>query len=626
MHAKDILYFLRKQGWIIGLVFVLVTGTAVFYTLGQQDIYQAETKISITPQFTQNVLPRQMVSYESYYLTNLTFDTEIQVLRSRPLAERIARALAASEHRQDEKFISQQTQKILRSLQIFRIENTRLIRLVATSNNPEEAARIANAAAEQYIYLTAESRLESYRKTHTWLQEQIADLEAKVELSEQALIDYIKETDLTLTEAGIPASSAPASGDSEDVLSALRAQLVSAEIERSRLQERYKPKHPKMIAIERELEIIRRKISEERQLRSGAIKEARETAISDKEKAIRYELLKRTAETNKQLYDALIEKLKETDVTSDLTQPDIQIIEAAEVPKWPIGPNRTRIAMVGATSGLFLGLLLAMLIEWLNPRIRSLEEFQRHFSVPVLATVPRMDAGGGQSQASLVAWKDPQTIASEAFRTLRTNVKFSHARDDSNTLLITSCLPQEGKTTVASNLAATVALSGRRVVLVDADLRNPSVHKHFQLGEAAGLAHLLAGELRSYKDALSATPIPNLSIIPAGLIPPNPSELLDSGLVHEITETLSRDFDQVIFDSPPVLAVTDTSLLASALRNVLLVLDMNHLNRLLIQRSLDQLSAAKARIYGAALNFVEPDLQHYYYPSYVQPAASKRKG
>ncbi len=628
--GKDLVFFLRKQGWLIGLVFVLVLGTAVFYSLGLPSVYLAQAKIAIDPLAAKQALPQQFASYETYFLTNLNFETEIEILRSRPLAERVARAMAPPDRRSDEEAMHREAQRIQGIIQVRRVENTRLIAIQVRDANAERAALTANAVAEQYKALSSDMRLESYRKSHAWLQEQIADLENQVQNSEQELIDYVKTAGL----APSPSEAGPERAFSQtgvaaqtDVIQTLQSQLVGAQIERSRLAERYKPMHPKMTAIEREIEIIEQKIGEEKSRRTLEAREARSQAISDKEKTIRYDILRRNADKNKQIYDALIAKLKETNLTADLSEPNIWTVEKAEPPASPVSPNRPRVAAVAALAGLFLGILLALGIEWVNPRIRSIEEFQSLFTVPVLASIPRVAGGAGPGEASpaLLSLREPQSAASEAFRTLRTNVKFSRAREASNTLLVTSCMPREGKTTVSSNLALTLATAGRKVVLVDADLRNPGVHREMGLALGPGLAHLLAGEAASPADVLRAGPVAGLSIIPAGLIPPNPSELLDSAALQKLIEELSANFDQVIFDSPPVLPVSDASLLAAAARNVLLVFDMRNLNRTYIHRALDQLRSAGGHIYGAALNHVEPDVQAYYYPGYAATAAAPNK-
>lgn len=624
LSTKDLLFFLRKQGWLIALVFVLVAGSAIFYALGQPNTYVARAKVAISPKLHQQVLPRQLAGWESYYLTNLTFETEIEIMRSRPLALRVARAIAPEDRAGDEEWLMNRARGIQGSLRVSRVENTRLITIEARSTDPEEAARLANSASEQYLYLTTENRLEAYRRSHAWLREQIADLEAKVQRSEEELIQYLREAELSPdTQGAIMAQAGTKEVDEANLmLAGLRSQLVDAEIERSRLRERYLEKHPKMIAINKEIEIIRGKLAEQADAERHARLEARERSIRQREKAIRYDILRRAVESNKELYDALITKLKETDLSADLTQPDIQIIEQAEVPSAPVAPDRTRIAAVGVIGGLFLGLFSGVLAEWFNPRIRSIEEFQAHFDLPVLASVPEVDDDGkrGPSRISL---ERPQAAASEAFRTLRTNVKFSHAYSEQRSLLVTSCLMREGKTTVAANLATTIAASGRRVLLLDTDLRNPGLHRALGIELGVGLAHYLAGEAQTADEVIRSTPVENLSVITAGLIPPNPAELLDTERLPNLIRELEGKFDQVVIDSPPLLAVADTSLVAAAAPNVILVLDVHQLNRTFTHRALKQLESVSAHVHGVALNKIDPDVQNYYYPGYY-PAPADR--
>jgi len=244
-------------------------------------------------------------------------------------------------------------------------------------------------------------------------------------------------------------------------------------------------------------------------------------------------------------------------------------------------------------------------------------DLERHVHLPFLGPVPVIAARGDDAERArdLLALRDPKSVAAEAYRAVRTSLLFSSPDNPPRTFLVTSSGPQEGKSTTAINLAITMALTGSRVLLVDADLRKPRLHKVFGGGNAFGLSNLIGGATE-VGPALQATEVPTLMVMPSGPIPPNPSELLGSARMGKLLALLREKFDRVIIDTPPLIAVTDATVLAARADGVILVIKAGHTGRTIVRRGKKQLEDVQARIIGAVLNQVDVRKSAYYYSQY----------
>ncbi len=643
-HFQDLSRFFRKRAWVVGAVAGIVTLTAAAISLREPKVYQAEARISIQPESsTMKMLPRQLVSYEAYYLTNMKFDTEMEILRSKPMAERVTRAIGVTPETDGPAAFAARTVRVQGCMDIRRLENTRIIRLICQDTDAEMAQRIVNTFAEQYISKTVEDQVESFTKSHTWLKEQIVELEQRVQESEQAVIDYVKANGIDFMDiTPEPSSSSPGEFDAAvrppasvtteaGVLDTLRTQLIAREAEKTELSSRYKPAHPRMRGLDEQIASLRQRIAQQEGALKQTKKASREQTLQIREKAIQYDLLRRAADTNKALYNALIQKFKEIDITGNIGETDIRVVEKAERPDRPIRPNPQRTISLAALIGLALGVLAALLMEIMDPRIKSIEEFKEIFEIPILGTVPLIggeqddESNSADTPAAQVSRLRPASIPAEAYRTLRTNVKFSHPVETGRSLLVTSSSPREGKTTTSINLAVTTALAGKRVLLIDADLRNPTVHREMNLSSSIGFTHYLAGDITDWHEAISPTWNEKLDVLTCGVIPPNPSELLESARLRQFMKEAVSEYDQVIVDASPLLPVADASILATVTQGVLLVLDSGNMNRSEVGRTVEQIRKTGAKIYGVVMNKFT-DLKHahyYYYYSYPAPARPK---
>ncbi|HWO88135.1 MAG TPA: polysaccharide biosynthesis tyrosine autokinase [Gemmatimonadales bacterium] len=324
------------------------------------------------------------------------------------------------------------------------------------------------------------------------------------------------------------------------------------------------------------------------------------------------------ADLQNDTYRYLLSQLEAARISAATIAPYIQIVETATVAV-PIGMGNRQKLMIGLLVGIFLGVIAAFFLEYLDQTIKNAADVERALEVPVLGLIPFEPAaagaqGNGRRKASLplVSLVSPDHPSSEAYRTLRTNVTFVNAEERAlQVLVVTSPGPGEGKSTTAANLAITLAQQGTRVLLVDADLRRPLVHRAFSLVQEPGLTDVLVGTAHP-REAIRPNVVPKLDVLPAGALPPNPSELLGSPTMHRLLAQLRTEYQTIVFDSPPALAVTDAAVLGAAADAVILVLRAGETEEVAAQRALEQLRRVQARVAGTVLNGVEKDSDRYY--------------
>jgi len=322
-------------------------------------------------------------------------------------------------------------------------------------------------------------------------------------------------------------------------------------------------------------------------------------------------------------YKYLLSQFEAARISAASIAPYVQVIETATVAT-PVGMGTRQKLVIGLIIGVFLGVLAAFFLEYLDQTIKTPADVDRVLEVPVLGLIPTEVRQAGQPNGRrrtglpLVSLLSPDHPSSEAYRALRTNVTFVNAEQRNLRLLVvTSPGPAEGKSTTASNLAITLAQQGAATLLVDADLRRPIVHRAFNLVQEPGLTDVLVGRAQ-LREAIRPNVVPKLDVLPAGALPPNPSELLGSEAMRRLLDQLRTQYETVIFDSPPALAVTDASVLGASVDAVILVLRAGETEEVAAQRAAEQLRRVQARIAGIVLNGVEKDRDRYYnyYSSY----------
>ncbi len=579
----------------------------------------------------------------------------------------------------------------LSMLQIKPIQGTSLVRVAFSTPDPALSARLANAHAAAYVRYGLNLRSKANEGALEFLEQKLLELKERVEKSEAALNSYRRDrgiislTDkenlvvdrlvdlnkrLTAAEAdriglevqvrGIRRGSynaVPAIINS-GVIEGLKGELGKMEVEYAQLSKEFKPGYPRLENLKLRMEETRSRLmneiqtevkrieaayaagkSREDELRAR-MEEQKKATLNLKDSAVQYAVLAREVDTNRQLYDSVLQRIKEVGVASDLRASNVYVVDESEPPLSPSYPNKKRSLLFGLLMGLVGGLGLAFLLERLDSTFRSSEEVEGYLHLPNLTIVPdfaRVNHQGysyvsrvlshaeqdGPANPSTYPGKDivlshhPLSVVVEAYRTLRSSLLLSKAGEPPQTVLITSATRGEGKTATAVNTAIVFAQMGIRVLIVDADLRRPHCHKLLELENGVGLAELLAGQI-DLERAIRPTATPNVFLISGGATPPDPAELLGSKKMHETLNTLRKGYEFIFIDSSPVMAVSDPVLLSAMVDGVILVVDGHKTPKQLVRKVRSRLSHSGTKILGVLLNRVDTrkGAYAYYYRDY----------
>ena len=360
-------------------------------------------------------------------------------------------------------------------------------------------------------------------------------------------------------------------------------------------------------------------------------------AQGQSQSAINIRLLKQNIETNKGFLKNLIEQQSGNDITAKGSDNNISVTEIAIPPDTPVSPRRLMTVMAAMFLSTLFGAGLALFLEYLDDTIRSTEEVESLLQLPALAAIPTVDSmpkrrlllvGGGNAAEDeeggraneLLISSDSRSSMAEAYRQLRTSILLSTAGHAPKSLLVTSSLPAEGKTTTAVNTAISLAQTGAKVLIIDADMRRPRLHSIFGISNAEGLSTLLSSDLteKEMVDVVQYDEAANLHLLPSGPVPPNPAELIGSEQMTTFLKNMQNNFTHVVVDSPPIASFTDGVLIASMVDGVILVVHSGRSSRQVVKRSRQLLQDIGAKILGVVLNNVNLRSQdnYYYYQSY----------
>jgi len=691
LNAREYLRVLYKHRWMILAVIAVMVTVVTVATLRMTPVYEASSRLEINGEMPDLTSLRDLFTImptdEEFLQTQVRIlqsdDLAMQTVRALRLHDRPEFSVRPASSKNTAPFSPVEEVQLIgafkNGLNVQLIRSSRLVELKYISADPKLAADIVNAHADTYIETNFRKKYESTVQASDWMAGQLKELRLKMEKTHEALVNYEKNNQIFAVSDGQNVTM--------QKLSELSRELTLAQSERysresqwrlvqsrrlddlpavaqnafiQTLQQRqaelndqmaearstYGPKYPKVLQLERQLEELQRQLDAEKQkvanrieseyqaaiqresLLRGAVEGQKNEANVMNARLVEYNLLKREYETNQQLYENLLQRLKEAGISAGLRSNNVHVVDRARPPLEPIRPRKLLNISVSLMVGVLLGCILALFNEYLDNSVKTPEEVEHLVNLPALGIIPSVASVNGRSAqrvlpgpeskastSDLATIVHPQSVVSEAYRALRTSILLSTSKHPPQVILITSGQPREGKTTTALNLAITLAQRGDRVVLIDSDLRRPRVHRAFQMTNQTGLSSYLAGASTIDQIVKPVSRLPNLFVITAGPTPPNPAELLSSEPVTALFDELRRQFDFVVLDSPPAITVADAMILAAHADGVIIVAHGGVTTRDSLRHARKLLSAANARMLGVVLNNVDmrsADYKYYY--------------
>jgi succinoglycan biosynthesis transport protein ExoP len=581
--------------------------------------------------------------------------------RSKPVSE--AEAPARDETANESSSIG----AFLAGLEISPVKGTRLVEITYSSPNAEYATRAANTVAQEYVQQNLDMKLQNTNSTVSWLKDEIAKQRSKVEMAERAMANYqeghnamslddrqnivvarlnslndavTKAKTVRLQKESLYRQLSGVKADTPGVdafpgiaqnatIQEVKQQIAILNADKARLLQNRKENHPDVQKVNLQLANVTTRLQTEttrvlesiandyrasqaeEQSLAASLEEQKRQTIDLGRKNIQYSILLREAEGERNVYNALLQQHKELSVVSNSRSNNVQLMDSAEVPGGPYTPNHGRDWLMALVLGLALGVAFAYTVEYLDDTVKIPDDLTRRLKLPLLGLVPAVDGG----KVPVLTNPVPHDFG-EAFRSLRTSLVFTSGTEGKRIIAVTSSQPLEGKTTTACNLAVALALGGSRVMLIDADMRRPGLHRTMGLQNEVGLSHVLTGQAR-VREAVQRTSEPNLYVMTAGRTPPNPSELLSSSRMQNLIANLhAGPFDWVIIDTPPVLAVTDAVIIAPHVSGLVFVVGAEMTRRAHVERAIAIIQSGKPNIIGAVLNRVDLNRNKYYYSRY----------
>jgi len=609
----------------------------------------------------------------------------------------------------DHIFKSRLIDSFLKKLSVKPIRNTRLVEVNFKDHDPDFAAKVVNSLFDAFIDMDIAAKSETSEQATEFLTNQISSLRTEVEEKEKELQKYgaekniiaLSETETTiverlgeinraLTEAQIDRVRKQAYYNEIKIatpdyipealnnllIQKLREDYVKLKAQYMKEVETYRPDHPSMLRLQGELESAKQSLEDEtNNIIKGAYSDyqaalkkersleavfnaQKEEAIQLNSNAIAYNSLKIEVENKKSFLESLVRRQSETGVAarlSGLRTSSVRIADRAEIPLYPSSPKKKLNIALALLLGLFGGVVLAFLFEYLDNSVKNFEDVEKYAGLPTLGIVPAFSEDGfhrgygygerhkkrekkkKSSETSQLALREvyppkkeeaqeiksvdlithfsPKSMFSENYRTIRTTLLLSSPEENLKSIVVTSPLPLEGKTTTISNLAITLAQADKNVVIVDSDLRKPKQHRLFKIKNLYGLTNYLVSDVE-IKNLIKTTPVPNLFLINAGPVPPNPSELLGSDKMTTFIDNLKHSFDYILFDSPPILALSDALVLGPKTDGVILIVWGGKTSREALKQAKDKLDQLNIKTLGVVLNNVSLKDQDYYYKQY----------
>lgn len=670
-HLRDYWQVVWQAKWMVLTIAVVVCSVVTVYTLTQTEIFRATAKVEIQPRpkslnpsadFTQLGATGWGWMADDRYI-----NTQKQIITGRAVAHAVLEELGLAEIPPYSE-VSDPAGRLANRVKLDMMLDTYVLEISIEDPDPAKAQLLVNTLAEVYIAQNVENAFGNARRVLEELTSQLSPIRARIAELEDERFQLARQLELyvpdptdsatkqrinqlqeELTEIRISRASLEATlnaieeierrGGSflgldvvanDPVVIDLNTQAYSLEKELEKLALEFRREHPTTKATRAELDdIYRQREAEASKIiakvkTQAAIDERRERDLQGQLRAVRAEgmdrsrtsvdiaMLEGELKEQRRLYDTIMSRIGEIDLNRETMTNNVRLLENAVLPTSPVRPRKALNIAAGVALGLLLGIGAAFFVDYLDNTIKTPEDIEHYLGLPLLSVVPRVR-------------KETSAAISEAYQTLRTSVMFGSKSRTLRTILVTSSGAGEGKSTTIVQLARSLASAGDRVVLVDGDLRRPTVHSHLGLPRDGGLTDHLLGVRKGeggdgYRAYVKQIPgVPQLDVLTCGPIPPNPAELFGAAGFTELLDQLRKDYDWVLIDSPPVAALSDSLILGSLVDMVVLVIRHNNNDREMIRRSVKRLREIDAHIVGAVLNDVDrthATYKDHYYGNY----------
>jgi len=602
------------------------------------------------------------------------FQTQIQLLTSRELAMRTVKVLKLGERRDfGAGSEAAAIDGVIDGLRIVPVRGSRMVSVRFRAEDPALAADIVNTHAREYVEQSLDNQFHASKEANDWLNAQLAEERARVERSESALQTYREQHDavslanpgqdivvqkladlngavtraktnriekessyqeLLKVQRGGPALESFPAIMSNPFIQQLKGELARLQREYSEMAETLGDKHPTLLAKRTEVETTERRLeaevarvvdSERKAYESAraeevslvqALDEQKQEALSLNRRAIEYASLEREAQSVRLVYQNLLQRAKETGVASDLRITNIRIVDPARRPEGAVLPRPMLNMAVGLFSGMLLAVALVFGLEYVDDRARTPDDVRIGVKLPVLGLLPEYKRRKRQYLAPLLQ-PNVEPALVEGVRSIRTSIVTSVDEHRPRSIVVTSAQAGEGKTFVASSLAIALAQANQRVLLIDADMRRPSVNRLFDLPLEPGLSEVLADDV-PLAGVLRPTAVPGLTVMCGGMPTPHAPELLASATFESLLTTLEQHYSWVIIDSPPVLSVTDPAVLGRLATGVVFVVASGSTSSRAARLAVSELQAAGATVIGAALTRAQLRQHPLYFSPYAR--------
>jgi len=667
LNLREKLYIIGQRKWILIASVVVLFCLVAIGNFTATPIYKAITRLRIEPKMPEIGPFKELYSISGRQLDY--YNTQYKILKSRALAKKVLESLPSQEASR------LNPEQLLGMVTIKPIAQSQLVDIAVVAPDPEFASLIANSWGDQFIRLTIESKLEAIQTALSQMTKKLDEQNETVKTAQQELMAY-KERERIVSQDDIQnelnhLSDAYSSKKREreekelqlshlkkyaaqglsletfpqiryhSIIMQLKNRLVQLQASLSQNSQRYKAKHPKMMQIQAEIETVKTSLdteikkiiqglqTEHEMARSNEdkllkqLEKQKTVALNMEKKVMEIEDLKTRVTIKREGQQALLSRVNETSMTKGIEITNIMVIDYAKVPTAPFKPRIIYNLFLSLIIGTAGGIGIIFLLENLDNTIKTANEAQKILKIPFLGAIPSYpQANIKPGQSLLKTIQNPIGLISEAFRTIRTGIYFPSDGISPQLLLITSSLPQEGKTDISSMLSVILSQGDENVLLIDGDMRKPRIGKIFGADKTTpGLSELLSGRCE-IPDVIQKTEFPRLNIITSGKIPPNPAELINSGQFKVVLSDLRKSWDRIILDSPPLLSVTDPTILGRMVDGVILVIKAGNTGGKMAAFCQDKLKNVNAHFIGMILNGIDIHRginYYYYYSRYYSP-------